>query len=100
MAKYSVSGSTLHSCCSMDVSFNKTFESINITIGIEEIIDSLSDILSDYDIVSPEDFEKLLGIAREIQSIATLRDAEKILSCDIPRACLNCENFTKIYGKE
>ena len=100
MAKYSVSGSTLPSCCTVDMSFNKTFESMNITLGVEEVLASLSDILSDYDMISLEDFEKLLGVAGEIQSIAILRDAEKIcMNCDNPRACVNCENFAKIHGQ-
>ena len=100
MAKYSVSGSTLPSCCTVDMSFNKTFESMNITLGVEEVLASLSDILSDYDMISLEDFEKLLSVAGEIQSIAILRDAEKIcMNCDDPRACVNCENFAKIHGQ-
>ena len=49
MSKYIVSGSTLPSCCTVDMSFNKTFDSMNITLGVEEVLASLSDILSDYD---------------------------------------------------
>ena len=100
MSKYAVSGSTLSSCCTVDMSFNKTFDSMNITLGVEEVLASLGDILSDYDMISLEDFEKLLSVAGEIQSIAILRDAEKICaSCDDPRACVNCENFAKIHGQ-
>ena len=100
MSKYTVSGSTLPSCCTVDMSFNKTFDSMNITLGVEEVLASLGDILSDYDMISLEDFEKLLAVAGEIQSIAILRDVEKICAnCDDPRACVNCENFAKIHGQ-
>ena len=100
MAKFSVNGSTRSTCSEMEASFRRTFDDITITLGVQEAVTILDDILSDYDQVKPEDFEKQLGVAGEIQSIAILRDAEKIcMNCDDPRACVNCENFAKIHGQ-
>lgn len=98
MVKYSVSGSTLPAGCSIDMSFNKTFNSVNIVLGIQEILSALDDVLADYDMIDAEQFEKILDMADAIQSIAIIRNAEKIcMNCDDPRACVNCENFAKIY---
>jgi GTP-binding protein HflX len=78
---------------------NAQVKSVDYTgegIEIETILD---DILSDYDQLKSEDFDKLLDLAGAIQSIAVLRDAEKLcMNCDDPRSCVNCENFAKIHG--
>lgn len=77
MSKYAISGSTLSSCCTVDMSFNETFDSMNITLGIKEILSALDDVLSDHDMIDDEIFEKILDAANKIQSIVILRDAEK-----------------------
>ena len=101
MAKFCINGSTRTTCREMEASFcNTSFDEVTITLGVQEVVTVLDDILSDYDQVKPGDFEKLLDLAGEIQSIAVLRDAEKIcMNCDDPRACVNCENFAKIHGQ-
>ena len=99
MAKFFVNGSTRSTCAEIEASFCGISDDITITLGVREAITVLDDILSDYDQVKPEDFEKLLDIAGAIQSIAILRDAEKICTnCDDSRVCVNCENFAKIHG--
>ena len=98
MAKFSVNGSTRSTCAEMEASFHKTFDDITITLGVQEAVTILDDILSDYDQVKSEDFEKLLDLAGAIQSIAILREAEKICAnCNEAHACANCENFAKIH---
>lgn len=100
MAKFSVNGSTRSTCAEIEASFRGISDDITITLGVREAITVLDDILSDYDQVKPEDFEKLLDLAGAIQSIAILRDAEKICAnCDDSRVCVSCENFTKIHGQ-
>ena len=99
MSRYSVSGSTHPSCCDVEISTSKTFDNIAVTLGVQEVLTAIDDILSDYDALTEEQFQKFLDIAGEIQSIAVLRDAEKIcMNCDDPRACVNCETFAKIHG--
>jgi hypothetical protein len=99
MAKFCVNGSTRTTCREMEASFRNTFDDITITLGVQEAVTILDDILSDYDQLKPEDFDKLLDLAGAIQSIAVLRDAEKLcMNCDNPRSCVNCENFAKIHG--
>ena len=90
MAKYLINGSTISNCCSLDMFLNTASESINITLGFNEVMTALSDILSDADMLSNKDFNKLLDVASEIQSMAILRDVEKVCeNCD--DSCVSCE---------
>lgn len=100
MAKFCVNGSTRTTCREMEASCRNTFDNITITLGVQEAITILDDILSDYDQLKPEDFDKLQDLASAIQSIAVLRDAEKLcMNCDDSKACVNCENFAKVHGQ-
>lgn len=90
MAKYLINGSTISNYCSLDMFRNTESESINITLGFNEVMTALSDILSDVNMLSNKDFNKLLDVASEIQSMAILRDVEKVCeNCD--DSCVSCE---------
>ena len=77
MAKFSVNGSTRSTYAEMEASFREPIDDITITLGVQEAVIIFDDILSDYEQIKPEDFEKLLDLAGAIQSIAILRDSRE-----------------------
>ena len=46
MAKFCVNGSTRTTCHEMEASFRNTFDDITITLGVQEAVTILDDILS------------------------------------------------------
>lgn len=93
----------IHGCTTpfgSEVNFSMTSDIYNVCevrLGVREVLKALNDILTNYEQLSDEDFEKLLKVATRIQNIASLGEAEKICSsCDSSAACENCENFSKL----
>lgn len=73
--------------------------SCEITLGVNDILVALDDVLSDVDEVSETDFQKLVNVAHDILAVEFLRDADRqCRNCDTQEACANCELFTKLNG--
>lgn len=100
MAKYFVSGSTRPTDCSIGISLGEAFESVNVTLGIQEILTALDDVLNDVDVVSEKDFQKLVNMAHDILAAEVLRDADRqCRNCDqYGVTCENCDLFAKLNG--
>ena len=97
--KIHVSGLTVPSEASVQITGTSTYSSMEISIGIKEVITALDDILSDEDMVSDEDLKSLVDKALEILTVHRLRDAtHRCMNCDDEINCANCDFFAGNHG--
>ena len=59
MIEYNVGGSPVKNKLFIQSSLNKDFDFVTITIGVEEILTALDDVVSDRDILKEEELQNL-----------------------------------------
>ena len=61
MKEYNVSGSPVKNKLFIQSSLNEDFNFVSITIGVEEILTALDDVVSDRDILKEEELQNLIN---------------------------------------